>query len=82
MAEFGTQATGKLVTGAILVVISFVIALTVLPTLTASIKTAKNDGNLSSAAAAMLDVIPIVIVAGLVLAGVGFLVSGVRDIKG
>lgn len=68
--------------GTILIVISFVISLTVLPTLTSAVATAQSDPNVSSTDSTLLGLVPTMVIVALVVAGVGFLFKGLRGLKG
>lgn len=79
-----TEANGavnQIAVGGILVMLALVIAVTVLPVLTSAIATAQADSNLTSGASTLLGLTPLVLVAGLVIGGVRFLISGVKGIN-
>lgn len=78
-AETDTGAM-HIATGAILIVIALVIAFTVLPVLNSAIETFATDANTTSTQATLARLTPLVVIAGIVVAGVGFLVSGVRKL--
>ena len=79
MAASDTAAIKTIGVGFILITIALLIALTILPTLTSQVETAASDGNLSAAAAAILRLVPTVLVVGLLGGGVAFLVRGFKS---
>lgn len=74
------DAMKQIAVGGILVAIAFVVVLTIFPILTAAVNTAQDDANSSSTLDSLLSLIPLVFVAALVIAGVGFLIAGVRGL--
>lgn len=71
------DAMKQIAIGGILVAIAFVVVLTIFPILTSAVNTAQDDANSTTTLDSLLSLIPLVFVAALVIAGVGFLVSGV-----
>lgn len=67
--------------GTILIVISLVVALTVLPTLTSSVATAQGDANVTATQSTLLGLIPTMVIVALVISGVGFLFKGLKGIR-
>jgi hypothetical protein len=63
------------------VILSFVIVLAFWPVLTGSINTAQDDPNTSSTAGTVLGLIPLTFAAALLIAGIAFLVKGVKELS-
>lgn len=67
--------------GFILIGISLVIALTILPVITAAVEAAATDGNLSATDAVLLRLIPTLLIVGLLAGGVAFLFQGFKQVR-
>lgn len=74
------DAMKQIAVGGILVAIAFVVVLTIFPILTSAVNTAQEDGNSTTTLDSLLSLIPLVFVAAIVIAGVGFLVAGVTKL--
>lgn len=73
-------AMSDIAIGGILVILSFVIVLAFWPVLTSSINTAQDDPNTTSTAGTVLGLIPLTFAAALLIAGIAFLVKGVKEL--
>lgn len=90
LAMFGTKslrrdtraesAMSEIAIGGILVILSFVIVLAFWPILTSSINTAQDDPNTSSTSGTVLGLIPLTFAAALLIAGIAFLVRGIKSL--
>lgn len=79
--EHAESAMSDIAVAGILVVLAFVIVLSFLPILNSTIATAKDDPNGTANQDTLLDLIPFVIVAALLLGAVVFLVRGVQKLR-
>lgn len=64
--------------GSILLVVSYVVALTLYPILTSQVKTAQSNANSTSTNNTLLGLLPTLFIIVLVVAGVGFLFKGLK----
>lgn len=64
--------------GSILLVVSYVVALTLYPILTSQVKTAQSNANSTSTNNTLLGLLPTIFIIVLVVAGVGFLFKGLK----
>lgn len=72
----------KIAIGFILMAIALVVALVVLPVVADSVAAAQASTNVTGSEDTMLDLIPLLVIVGLVLGSLAFLVSGFKDLKG
>lgn len=68
--------------GGVLVVIAFVVALAVYPILADNVAFAKASTNVTGTQDTLLDLIPILVVAGLLAGAIVFLVNGFKGLQG
>lgn len=67
--------------GFILIAVALVIALTILPVITAAVATAAADPNVSAADGTLLTLIPTMLIVGLLGGGVAFLFRAFKQVK-
>lgn len=67
--------------GFILIAVALVIALTILPVITSAVATAQADGNISSADATLLGLLPTMLIVGLVGGAVAFLFRAFKSLR-
>lgn len=67
--------------GFILIAVALVIALTILPVITAAVATAAADPNVSAADGTLLTLIPTMLIVGLLGGGVAFLFRAFKAVK-
>ena len=78
--ELGQSAAIDLMIGGILTILSFVVVFAFWPTLTGSINTASGDANTSTTAGTIIDLIPTIFAAALLVGGIVYLVMGVKKL--
>lgn len=82
-ADIGAQSNPvkDVAVGFILIAVALVIALTILPVITSAVATAQADGNISSADATLLGLLPTMLIVGLVGGAVAFLFRAFKSLR-
>ena len=82
-ADIGAQSNPvkDVAVGFILIAVALVIALTILPVITAAVATAQADGNISSADSTLLGLLPTMLIVGLVGGAVAFLFRAFKSLR-
>lgn len=73
-------AVQDIAVGSILVILSLIIALAVYPSLADNVAFAQASTNVTGAEDTMLDLIPLVVAAAVLIGGVAYLVKGARGL--